>query len=178
MQNDKITDLDTALCGCGENMALLEYVYNETFIKVCSVCYSVLTDKTLSEDAAQETYIRLTEKYKKYTPGTNPLAFILKIAVNVAKEYKHSSYRHELIDDIGDSGDEGRGEERMISDLYISRMLALLNENQRIVVMMYVYSGLNFEEIARATGAHVNTVRRRYKKAMEILKKEVSDSEK
>ncbi len=169
MQSEKMIDLDIALCGCGEDMELLEYVYNETFVKVCSVCYSVLSDKTLSEDAAQETYIRLTEKYKKYKPRTNPLAFILKLAINVAKEYKHFSYRHDRFDDVVEKGDSGVGEARMISDVYVERLLHSLNEKQRVVVMLYVYSGLTFEEISKVTGSHANTVRSRYKKTIEIL---------
>ncbi len=172
-----MTDLDRALCGCGKDMELLEYIYNETYVKVCSVCYSVLSDKTLTEDAAQETYIRLTEVYGKYKSGTNPLAFILKIAVNVAKEHKRAQSRHTSVDGGEEYGDSGACESRMISDLYTDRLLARLNEKQRIVVMLYVYVGLTFEEIAKVTGSHANTVRYRYGKAVEILKNEVLNNE-
>ncbi len=178
MQNENKNMLDSALCKCGEDMDSLEYIYNETFLKVCSVCYSVLFDDPLTEDAAQQTYIRLTEKYKKYKPGTNPLAFILKVAVNVAREYRNSSYRYIQPDGEYEKGDDGQTINRVISDMYTDKLLSCLSEKQRVVVMLYVYSGLTFDEIAHVTGAHPNTVRARYKKAIDILKTEVTENEK
>ncbi len=165
-------DLDTALCGCGEDMELLEYVYKETYVKVCAVCYSVLKDRSASQDAAQDTYIRLTEKYKKYKKGTDPLAFILKVAINVAKEHRRKLFGFIPIDSVTEKGNEG-GMDRVISDMYTEKMLSHLDEKQRVTVILHLYTGLTFEEIANVTGTHLNTAKYRYKKAMDILKEKM-----
>ncbi len=178
MQGEKMTMLDTALCQCGDDMRMLEYVYNETYSKVFSVCYSVLRQDAASQDAAHDTYIRLMKIYKKYKKGTNPLNFILKVAVNVARDREKSGRRFTSVEDEIEKGDEGREMDRIISDIYTDRLLRCLNEDQRLIVMLYVYSGLTFEEIAQVVGTHTNTVRRRYKKALDILEKEVTTGEK
>ncbi len=172
------TMLDAALCDCGENMDMLEYVYNETYSNVYSVCYSVLSNTSLTEDAAQDTYIRLARIYKKYRSGTNPLAFILKVAVNVAKEHKKASRRYIPLENEYEKGDDGKETENTVSALYTDQLLKHLDEKQRMVVMLYVFSDLNFDEIATVVGSHPNTVRSRYKKALEILKKEIIKDEK
>lgn len=176
MDNNKVEDLDYALSHCGDDMAMLDVVYRLTYLKVTSVCYAVCKDKQLALDYAHDTYLRLISVARRYRRGTNPLAFIMRVAVNVTRERKRrdDNLRGAIeLENVTETTTEELG-----STLYTDWLLSRLDESKRLITMLYVYSGLTFEEIAKVTGKNVNTVRAEYRSALNILKKEVNTDEK
>lgn len=176
MNNETVQSLDAALSSCHEDMQMLDVVYRLTYVKVASVCYAVLKDRQEALDSAQDTYIRLMNVSKKYKSGTNPLAFVLKVAVNVARENRRRRYRGGVelnIDEmtLADSGE-------LYGRVYTDWLLSQLDEKKRLIVMLYINSGLTFEEIARVVGQSLNTVRAEYRRAINILKEKSGSDEK
>lgn len=173
MKSENKQKLDELLVKCGESGEVLEELYRITYTKVCSVCYAVIKNKQDAQDDAHDTYLRLITVYKKYKCGTNPLAFILRVAVNVAKENLKKRNRLILVEDCAGDGDEGDAAEQAESNLYTDLLLSQLDEKKRLIVMLHVYSELTFKEISKVIGTNESHVYSQYEKALSILNDKV-----
>lgn len=173
MKQENEQRLDDLLVGCGESFELLEELYRMTYTQVCSVCYAVSKNRQDAQDDAHDTYLRLITVYKKYKHGTKPLNFILRVAVNVAKENLKKRKRLVLVEDCGGDGDGGNAAEQAESELYTDLLLSQLDEKKRLIVMLHVYSELTFKEISKVIGASESHVYSQYEKALSILKDRV-----
>lgn len=173
MKSEKEQRLDELLAECGESGEKLEQLYRMTYTKVCSTCYAVSKNKQDAQDDAHDTYLRLITVYKKYKRGTNPLAFILRVAVNVTKENLKKRKRLILVEDCVGDGDEGDAAQQAESKLYTDLLLSQLDEKKRLIVMLHVYSELTFKEISKVIGANESYVYSQYEKALSILKDRV-----
>ena len=68
-------------------------IYNRTRKSVYYVALSVLRDGYLAEDVMQTTYMRVVKNIRSYVFGTNPAAWIVKIAKNEALNVKNTRPR-------------------------------------------------------------------------------------
>lgn len=164
--------VDSALCACADgDMAALEWLYRQLYKYVCAVCYSVTGDYELSADSAQDAFARLPDASRRYRRGTNAKAYIFRVAYNCACENRRRFGGK--TSQLPERGDGGRVEARMLSDSYVSELLAKLDKKQRTPLVMYVYGEMTYAEIASALGIHKNTVAKRINAAKSILKEEI-----
>ncbi len=173
MKQDELLKLDELLAECGESVEALDSLYRMTYTKVCSVCYAVSKNKCEAQDDAHDTYLRLISVYKKYKSGTNPLAFVLRVAVNVTKENLKKRKRLVLVEEPAADNGNDDAVDQAESRLYTEQLLARLDENKRLIVMLHIYSELTFKEISTVMGMNESSVYSQYEKALGILKYEV-----
>lgn len=130
------------------------------------------------QDMAQLTLVRLFQHRARYRPTARFTTFLYTVARNVFIDAMRRRNRgRELVEDLvhetPGSDDGGMGRMRLRMD--VREGLLQLSEKLRCVVVLAVYRGMRYEEIAEVLGIPVGTVKSRMFQAMEQLKEILSD---
>ncbi len=141
-----------------------------------------------AEDVTQEIFLRVIKSAKRFDPERKFQSWIYKIASNEIKRYlKRAKLRQaiSLNDPIGDEEDGAeRGDflisahetpeeyaERQALSAELRRAIRSLPEKQREVVILKIFHGLTFQEIADIVEAPLSTVLSRMRYAMDKLRR-------
>ena len=100
-----------------------------------------------------------------------PVAYVYRAVRNAALNARRNGQRDAPLD--ANSTVFERRDGNREAALALQRALADLPEEQRVVVVMRVGSGMTREEVAAATGASLNTVASRYRYALEKLREKL-----
>ncbi len=129
-----------------------------------------------SEDAVQETFLRLHRYRGRYEPRAAFRTFMYLLARQVCcdafrkrlrrREMMESVQREAEAADAGSGADIGRSDRLALAEAVLNE----LPEAMRMVVVMSLYQGLRYEEIAGALDVPVGTVKSRMFHAMLKLK--------
>lgn len=65
----------------------------------------------------------------------------------------------------------GEADDKIDNCIFINQLMKHLNDKQKQVVITHCYNELTFKEIAKIIKSPETTVKSRYKKALQILKK-------
>lgn len=148
----------------------------------------MVKDSDAADDIFQETFIKAVRVIDdgRYTDNGKFLSWVLRIAHNQVIDYFRAQKQNRQVNEA-DSGYDVLGSlrisERNIEDALICeqieedvrRLVELLPEEQREVVMMRYYSELSFKEIAEQTGVSINTALGRMRYALINLRKMIRE---
>lgn len=167
-------DIDTngLIEKCRTDRKSLEILYNTFKKDVFSLAFSILGDYHLSEDCVAETFVRLSQVKRFSKSGGDGKGFILKIARNCAMEI-HRRYKKEACSNVIQA--YGEAEKTVEDSIYINQLLKNLSDKQRQIVVMRCCNQLSFKEIAKIMRSPESTVKSRYKRAMDILRKKAGE---
>ena len=137
--------------------------------KLYTSIYLLIKDKYLAEDMFQDVFIRVIDKLKngQYTEEGKFLPWIMRIAHNMCLDHFRKTKRMPVIKTSDDvdifemmNFSVPNVEERMItgeSHERVSKLLDMLTEEQREIIVMRHYANLTFKEIANLKGISINT---------------------
>ena len=146
-----------------------EYVYNNTKRAVYSMVFSVIKNHQLTEDIMQDVYMKMLSSIHQYQERTNFYNWLLQIAKNQAIDYYRKSSKsvklditdyEELIHDPEETPDE--------KDQF-NRMIEILNDDERTIVLLKVVDGLKHQQIAKIIKKPLGTVLWIYQRAIKKL---------
>ncbi len=145
-------------------------------------------DQETAEDITQEVFLRLFKAAKNFDPSKKFSSYLYKIAVNEIRrhyqriageqayslnepltDYDDTRERGEIVADENASPEEGLY--RRLNSAYLQSLIDKLPPEQRMVVLLKVYQGLTFEEIARIMDKPLSTVLSRMRYAVQKLRK-------
>ena len=136
------------------------------------LCYVMLKDYALAEDAVQETFVKAYKGLPQFS-NANPYSeksWLNKIAVNTCKDVRRSAWlrftdRKVAVEDVL------RQTAAVTNDTpdLMNDILALPIKYRQIV-LLYYYENLRYEDIAQAVGISISTVHGRLKKAAQKLR--------
>jgi|SoiMethySBSTD1v2_1073268.scaffolds.fasta_scaffold456682_2 RNA polymerase sigma-70 factor (ECF subfamily) len=133
------------------------------------------------EDLAQETFLRVFRAIGDYDPrGPATLrSWILTIARRLCTDRaRHVGRGVEVAGPAPDVVDSRSGpEEQLDTARRLRSALAALPEDQRVVVALREWEGLDYEEIAAIEGVPVGTVRSRLARARTALREALGEAE-
>ena len=147
----------------------------------------MVKDGDVADDIFQETFIKAVRVIDegRYTDNGRFLSWILRIAHNqVIDHFRAQKQNRQLneaeagYDVLGTLRLAERTEDEIVCEQIASdvrRMVELLPDEQREVVMMRYYSGLSFKEIAEQTGVSINTALGRMRYALINLRKMIKE---
>ena len=154
----------------GEQSALAE-LYCRTKTAVYGLAVSYLKHTHDAEDVTQDTFVALWEKAYQYRPQGTPLAWILKIARNLALMKLREQGKTQDI--------EPEAWERMVADHplvtvedrhVLQAALSGLSDHERQVVILHAVTGWKHREIAELLELPLATVLSKYRRALQKLK--------
>jgi RNA polymerase sigma factor (sigma-70 family) len=130
------------------------------------------------DDAVQQSMIALVRALPAFRGECHPAGYAsritLRVALRVRKGTKRDANRREVLNQLGPSEDSAPGvSEAALSSRrreLLRELLEDLPEEQAEALTLRVVMGWSLEEVSRASGAPVNTVRSRVRLAKEALR--------
>lgn len=157
------------------NLDALATVYLLTKSQVFAICLSVLKDKSLAEDAMQNTFIRVREKINYYKAGTNGYAWILTIARNISINMYNRDVRIQTTDFNESEYLNPTFDDTKLDDMPIFKIAKdILNQEELEILLLYVVSGFKHREIAEMLDKPLGTVLWSYNNSIKKLKRAIN----
>lgn len=139
--------------------------------------YSVVGEREVAEDLAQEAFIKAFDKLETYNPKYAFSTWLYKIGTN--KAYSHLRKRRHLplFDAEQHSSDQDVEDEveRREQQRRVRASVARLPNHYRAVVSLYYWRGLSYEELALAVDAPVGTVKTWLHRAKSELREDLGE---
>ena len=144
--------------------------YKDQVLRMCFLC---LRDRTLAEDAVQETFIKVYRKMESFRGESSEKTWIMKIAMHTCYDINHSGWfrfmNRRVTPDMLPEPAETPAPQRE-SDSELADAVTSLPRRLREAILLYYYQGLNVNEIAEALGISQSSVSCRLKRGREKLK--------
>ena len=151
--------------------------------KIFTSIYLLVKDKFLAEDIFQDTFIKVIDTINsgRYNEEGKFLPWVMRIAHNLCIDHFRKVKRTPTIKTSGDHDifevlnfSEAGMEEKMIqgqSHDRVRKMLEMLPEDQKEVIVMRHFADLSFKEIAQLTDCSINTALGRMRYGLINLRK-------
>jgi len=156
--------------------------------RVINLVSRILNDRDVSEDLAQEVFVRVYVHRRNYRRGSKFSTWLFTIAANLAKNEIRRRVRRRnwfsldaLQEVVGDSAiqladpKEGQDVSLQRTQLQeaVGRAIAVVPEKYRIALVLRDIEGFAYEEIGQMLGIPGGTVRSRINRARGILKRKL-----
>ncbi len=149
----------------------IEEIYERHRMTVYRVCFAYLKNPEDTEDAVQETFIRLINKDPKFESEEHEKAWLIRTAANVCKdELKHRRRKNENIDDHL----ELKTEDTIKTDDVFQAVMGL-PDKYKTVIYLYYYEGYDSAEIAGILKKPKSTIRNYLHEARDLLKERLGE---
>ncbi len=157
--------------------------------KIYTSIYLLVKDKYLAEDIFQGVFIRIIETLRggSYTDEGKFLPWAMRIAHNLCVDHFRKVKRSPNIKTSDDRDifevlnfSEAGADQRMMADQShdkIRKMIDLLPEDQREVIILRHYADLSFKEIAGLTKCSINTALGRMRYGLINLRKMMTEKQ-
>ena len=171
MQTNQLNDHALVKAYQNGNEHALATLIQEHKRRVFSAIYMFVRDRYIAEDLFQETFIKVVEKLREgnYHEEGKFLPWVLRIANNKCIDYYRKVKRTpkvkvttsdgtDIFKYIKFSGDNA--EETMVREqayVRVRKLVDMLPEEQKEVLILRHYADLSFKEIAELTGVSINT---------------------
>lgn len=172
--------------GNADALSTLIYRYKD---KLYTSIYLLVKDKYLAEDFFQDTFFKIIDTFKtgKYADKGKFLPWAMRVAHNLCIDHFRKIKRTPVIktgDDwdifetinFSQAGADDCIMQRQTNDR-VKKMIDLLPEDQREVIIMRHYADLSFKEIATLTNCSINTALGRMRYGLLNLRKMIAEKQ-
>lgn len=134
------------------------------------LCYALLHDQSLAEDAVQETFLKAYRGLSCFRGDSSEKTWLTSIAVNVCRDLKRNAWfrfvdRRITPDMLPEPAQEAFPEDGIVTAAVMNLPIRL-----REVVLLYYYQELNSTEIAAALHISHQAVSERLRRARRKLR--------
>lgn len=147
-------------------------IYDDTKNAVFGIIISVVKDRNLAEDVMQDTYIKMIKSIRIYKRNGKFINWLLTIAKNQAIDYYRKRNKEVLLD-YNDETNEPllKDDNNFTFSLETNRLLDLLNDIEREIVILKIVNDFKFREIADFVNKPLGTVLWIYNKSIKKMQK-------
>ncbi|MEP6628546.1 MAG: sigma-70 family RNA polymerase sigma factor [Ginsengibacter sp.] len=157
--------------------------------KIYTSIYLLVKDKYLAEDIFQDAFIKVIDTINggRYTEEGKFLPWVMRIAHNLCVDHFRKVKRSPSIKTSDDRDifevlnfSEPGADEKMMqtqSHARVRKMLDLLPEDQKEVIVMRHFADLSFKEIAKLTDCSINTALGRMRYGLINLRKMMAEKQ-
>lgn len=141
----------------------------------CYAC-SMVGNPDLAQDAVQEAVLAAFKEIKNLRSADSFKGWLFRI-LNIAcrKQYKSSVENLPLAEDADVGETDSGGIEQLEMSMELTKALDVLTQEEKEIVMLRAVSEYGSKDIAEALGIPDATVRSKYKRALEKLRKFMTD---
>lgn len=134
------------------------------------ICYMILQDEALAEDAVQETFLKAYRALDDFRGESSEKTWLMHIGMNVCRDMKRTRwFRYvdrrvtpELLPDAAAQTEDDHED--------LAQAIVLLPMKYREVILLHYYQNMNLRDIGQALGLAPSSVSNRLKKAREKLR--------
>lgn len=184
MESNRVKDYELVKQFVNGDQGSIEVLINRHKNRVYTYIFLIVKDQQLAEDIFQDTFIKVINSLKKgkYQEKGIFVSWVIRIAHNLIIDYfrkaKHLK-TYSSVDGEMDVFNSQKLSDKNVEDLMITDQIAndvrklveLLPDEQKEVIMLRHYGGLSFKEIADQTGVSINTALGRMRYALINLRK-------
>ena len=146
-------------------------IYERHSKTVYRVCFAYMKNPMDTEDAVQETFVRLITKSPRLESEEHEKAWLIRTAANICKdELKNWWRKHENIDDHLDLQAEDMPK---TDDVF--KAVMQLPDKYKTVIYLYYYEGYDSVEIAKILKKPKSTIRNHLREARNLLKERLGE---
>lgn len=152
----------------------MERILNQYGDGLLRMCFLYLKDRTMAEDALQETMLRAYRTWSRFEGRASEKTYLTTIAANVCRNMLKSAWLRRFA-----------GSERLESlaapdspeaeDFTVTRAVLALPDKLREAVVLYYYREMKLREIAQALGISVSSVSARLERAKKRLRTQLKE---
>jgi RNA polymerase sigma-70 factor (ECF subfamily) len=139
--------------------------------------YFMVLDREIAAEITHDAFLRLWEHYGRLSPGSNEKAWLIRVATNLAISYRRSqgaAWRRHV--DYQEPADPGLQALNNLELVRVRRALLTLEPRDRAVMSLRFDSGLGFAEIGAIIGKSENTVKTRFHRALDALRRQLGNA--
>ena len=171
------------------NQKSLEKLINKYRPKIFNFIQSKVSNRDISEDIFQETFIKVIDTLKRglYNEQGKFISWVMRIAHNLIVDHFRRSNRIKFFKSRDDfdvfkliSDDIPNIENTIINEqvnIDLNKMILELPYDQREVIEMRLFREMSFKEISELTNVSINTALGRMRYAIINLRKLVSENQ-
>ncbi len=175
MKGSNEEDINTISLILKGDVELYETIVRKYQQRVKRFCFSMLYDDALSDDAAQEVFLKAYRALSGYTPEAKFLTWLLRIARNqcidmIRKRKRTATQNLEEISPAHMSADHvavnrPMQEIGLENRQTIEAILLGLSDSYREVIILRDVQGLSYEEIAKVLECSLDSVKAKLRRA-------------
>ncbi|MHC4265358.1 MAG: RNA polymerase sigma factor [Planctomycetota bacterium] len=156
--------------GRGEALKSIYAKYKRDMLALAS---ALLNDKSIAEDVVHDVFVSFSSAVKELEIRSSLKSYLLTSIANRVQSIRATKAKFTNIKNSDVLTEDTRTPERMVmseelSELVNGSMRELPYEQQE-VILLHLYSGLRFREIAKAKEVSINTVLSRYRYGLQKL---------
>ena len=158
-------DCDRALCRLSDgDTEALDVLYHRLGRRAYLLALSILRDPHAAEDVMQDTFLRLSQNGARgYTPGTDPVAYVLTAARNLALTALSRRAR-ELPSEIAEDAKPHLSEPES-EPMSALPVLDVLDTEERQIVLLRLEYRMKHRDIAALLGISTAACEKKYSRA-------------
>jgi len=161
----------------------LTVLINRHQSKIFGFIYSKISDRDISNDIFQDTFIKVikTLKSKSYNEEGKFLPWVMRIAHNLIIDHYRKNKKMPMFRETEEfsifsimSDDSLTIENKIIRDqveIDLKKLIEELPADQKEVLVMRMYQDMSFKEISEVTGVSINTALGRMRYALMNMRK-------
>ena len=153
-------------------MRQLERIIDEHQQQLFSFAFFRVGSYEVAQDIVQEVFIRFYENSRHLSAANNVKAYLLKTISNACTDYlrKNGKIQFVAIEKLENELTDEEEKSNLTEFLRIDEILSNLPAEQAEILQLKFVDSLNFVEISELLNVNVNTVKSRYKYAIEKLR--------
>jgi len=153
-------------------MRQLERIIDEHQQQLFSFAFFRVGSYEVAQDIVQEVFIRFYENSNRLSAANNVKAYLLKTISNACTDYlrKNGKIQFVAIEKLENELTDEEEKSCLSEYLRIDDILSNLPADQAEILQLKFVDSLNFVEISELLNVNVNTVKSRYKYAIEKLR--------
>ena len=151
--------------------SIIDRIVDEWQLPLLRLCFIQLRDRTMAEDAVQETFIKAFRTWDSFRGECSEKTWLIRIAMNTCKDMRRGGwFRHmnrnvtpEMLPETAAQPSEDR----------LELTLAVMNlpVKFREAIILYYYQDMDTVEIGKVLGITQPSVSNRLKRGRELLRK-------
>ncbi len=156
--------------------ALLKSLIDEYGNDILRLCFLYLKDYQLAEDAMQDTFISVFQKYDQFHERSNIKTWIIRIAINQCKMLRRKNFfkkERNNYEEVLQLCAEQYPYEQTENDFTVTTAVMNLSIKEREAIIAFYYQELSIKEGAKALGISESAFSQRLKRGREHLKEEL-----
>ena len=155
------------------DVAAFEGLYRRYSRRVFGLCLRMTSDRSVAEDLAQESFVRVWERLDRFEGGARFAPWILKVTANVVLSHRRTRRRKfdrerptEWLDDVPESAPAAPPG----SGVDLERAIGSLPNGARTVFVLHDVEGLRHREISELLGVAEGTTKAQLHRARRMLR--------
>lgn len=152
------------------NKVAFEKLYSKYNKLIYSIAFSILKNKTDSEDIVQTVFTKLYTMSKDKFPIQKQASWLYSLTKNETISFLRKKKHNIDLESIYEIEDRDNEINNIIDQIEFNRLVSKLNDKEKQVVSLKILVNLSFEEIGKLLDVPTGTVKWRYYKSIHTLK--------